>query len=150
MKIDALSRLERHAKRIAEIAAVLGKYGLADLFGGFFGVMKISIGRNEPFFKTMEGSPALIMNPFRSIESVTEGGAASLTYSNNFMKTPLPVIGTELTKLIVCVGPKNEIFWIPPVIVPTVSNPTSVTTELGANENAPETTESAALSRSSQ
>jgi ubiquinone biosynthesis protein len=35
MKIEALSRLERHAKRIAEIAAVLGKYGLADLFGGF-------------------------------------------------------------------------------------------------------------------
>ena len=35
MKIDALSRLERHAKRIAEIATVLGKYGLADLFGGF-------------------------------------------------------------------------------------------------------------------
>ncbi len=35
MKIDALSRIERHAKRIAEIAAVLGKYGLADLFGGF-------------------------------------------------------------------------------------------------------------------
>lgn len=35
MKIDALSRLERHAKRIAEIAGVLGKYGLADLFGGF-------------------------------------------------------------------------------------------------------------------
>ena len=35
MKIDALARLERHAKRIAEIAAVLGKYGLADLFGGF-------------------------------------------------------------------------------------------------------------------
>lgn len=35
MKIDALSRLERHAKRIAEIAAVLGKYGLANLFGGF-------------------------------------------------------------------------------------------------------------------
>lgn len=35
MKIDALARLERHAKRIAEIAGVLGKYGLADLFGGF-------------------------------------------------------------------------------------------------------------------
>ena len=35
MKIDALARLERYAKRIAEIAAVLGKYGLADLFGGF-------------------------------------------------------------------------------------------------------------------
>lgn len=35
MRIDALSRLERHAKRIAEIATVLGKYGLADLFGGF-------------------------------------------------------------------------------------------------------------------
>lgn len=35
MKIDALSRLERHAKRIGEIAAVLGKFGLADLFGGF-------------------------------------------------------------------------------------------------------------------
>ncbi len=35
MKIDALSRLERHAKRIAEIAGVLGRYGLADLFGGF-------------------------------------------------------------------------------------------------------------------
>lgn len=35
MKIDALSRLERHAKRIAEIAGVLGKYGLANLFGGF-------------------------------------------------------------------------------------------------------------------
>lgn len=27
--------MERHAKRIAEIAGVLGKYGLADLFGGF-------------------------------------------------------------------------------------------------------------------
>ena len=35
MKIDALARLERYAKRIAEIAAVLGRYGLADLFGGF-------------------------------------------------------------------------------------------------------------------
>ena len=35
MKIDALARLERYAKRIAEIAAVLGKYVLADLFGGF-------------------------------------------------------------------------------------------------------------------
>lgn len=35
MKIDAISRLERHAKRLGEIAAVLGKYGLADMFGGF-------------------------------------------------------------------------------------------------------------------
>jgi ubiquinone biosynthesis protein len=35
MKIEPLARLERHAKRIGEIAAVLGKYGLADLFGGF-------------------------------------------------------------------------------------------------------------------
>lgn len=35
MKIDTLSRLERHAKRLGEIATVLGKYGLADLFGGF-------------------------------------------------------------------------------------------------------------------
>ncbi len=35
MKIEALARLERYTKRIAEIAAVLGKYGLADLFGGF-------------------------------------------------------------------------------------------------------------------
>ncbi len=35
MKLDTLSRLERHAKRLGEIATVLGKYGLADLFGGF-------------------------------------------------------------------------------------------------------------------
>lgn len=35
MKIDALARIERHAKRLSEIAAVAGKYGLADLFGGF-------------------------------------------------------------------------------------------------------------------
>lgn len=35
MKIEPLARLERHAKRLGEIAAVLGKYGLADLFGGF-------------------------------------------------------------------------------------------------------------------
>lgn len=35
MKLDTLTRLERHAKRLGEIAAVLGKYGLADLFGGF-------------------------------------------------------------------------------------------------------------------
>ncbi|OYW76805.1 MAG: hypothetical protein B7Z37_07005 [Verrucomicrobia bacterium 12-59-8] len=35
MKIEALARLERYTKRIAEIATVLGKYGLADLFGGF-------------------------------------------------------------------------------------------------------------------
>jgi ubiquinone biosynthesis protein len=34
MKIDAIARLERHAKRLGEIAAVLGKYGLADLLGG--------------------------------------------------------------------------------------------------------------------
>ena len=34
MKIDAIVRLERHAKRLGEIAAVLGKYGLADLLGG--------------------------------------------------------------------------------------------------------------------
>ena len=35
MKLDPLARLERHAKRLGEIATVLGKYGLADLFGGF-------------------------------------------------------------------------------------------------------------------
>lgn len=35
MKIDTLARLERHAKRLGEIAGALGKYGLADLFGGF-------------------------------------------------------------------------------------------------------------------
>lgn len=35
MKLDTLSRLERHAKRLGEIATVLGRYGLADLFGGF-------------------------------------------------------------------------------------------------------------------
>jgi ubiquinone biosynthesis protein len=35
MKLDAIARLERHAKRLGEIAAVLGRYGLADLFGGF-------------------------------------------------------------------------------------------------------------------
>jgi ubiquinone biosynthesis protein len=35
MKIEPLARLERHAKRLGEIAAVLGKYGLADVFGGF-------------------------------------------------------------------------------------------------------------------
>jgi ubiquinone biosynthesis protein len=35
MKIDPLARLERHAKRLGEIATVLGKYGLADWFGGF-------------------------------------------------------------------------------------------------------------------
>lgn len=35
MKIDAIARLERHAKRLGEIAAVLGRYGLADMFGGF-------------------------------------------------------------------------------------------------------------------
>lgn len=34
MKIEPLARLERHAKRLGEIAAVLGKYGLSDLFGG--------------------------------------------------------------------------------------------------------------------
>lgn len=35
MKIEPIARLERHAKRLGEIATVLGKYGLADLFGGF-------------------------------------------------------------------------------------------------------------------
>lgn len=35
MKIEPLARLERHAKRLGEIAGVLGRYGLADLFGGF-------------------------------------------------------------------------------------------------------------------
>lgn len=35
MRFDTLARLERHAKRLGEIASVLGKYGLADFFGGF-------------------------------------------------------------------------------------------------------------------
>ena len=35
MKIEPLARLERHAKRLGEIAGVATKYGLADLFGGF-------------------------------------------------------------------------------------------------------------------
>lgn len=34
MKIEALHRLERHAKRLAEITGILGKYGLSDWFGG--------------------------------------------------------------------------------------------------------------------
>lgn len=34
MKVEPLARLERHAKRLGEIAAVAGKYGLSDLFGG--------------------------------------------------------------------------------------------------------------------
>jgi ubiquinone biosynthesis protein len=33
MKIEALQRLERHAKRLAEITGILGKYGLSDWFG---------------------------------------------------------------------------------------------------------------------
>jgi ubiquinone biosynthesis protein len=33
MKLDALNRLERHAKRLAEITGILGKYGLSNLFG---------------------------------------------------------------------------------------------------------------------
>ncbi len=35
MKLDLIPRLERHALRLGEIATVLGKYGLADLFGSF-------------------------------------------------------------------------------------------------------------------
>jgi ubiquinone biosynthesis protein len=35
MKIEPLARLERHAKRIGEIATILGKYGLAGFFGNF-------------------------------------------------------------------------------------------------------------------
>ncbi|MDZ4287165.1 MAG: AarF/ABC1/UbiB kinase family protein [Prosthecobacter sp.] len=35
MKIEPLARLERHAKRLGEIAGVATKYGLADMFGGF-------------------------------------------------------------------------------------------------------------------
>ncbi|MCX6855866.1 MAG: AarF/UbiB family protein, partial [Verrucomicrobia bacterium] len=35
MKLDLIPRLERHAIRLGEIATVLGKYGLADLFGSF-------------------------------------------------------------------------------------------------------------------
>ena len=34
MKLDAFNRLERHAKRLAEITGILGKYGLSDWFGG--------------------------------------------------------------------------------------------------------------------
>jgi ubiquinone biosynthesis protein len=34
MRIEALQRLERHAKRLAEITGILGKYGLSDWFGG--------------------------------------------------------------------------------------------------------------------
>lgn len=34
MKLEALNRLERHAKRLAEITGILGKYGLSDWFGG--------------------------------------------------------------------------------------------------------------------
>ena len=34
MKLDALNRLERHAKRLAEITSILGRYGLSDLLGG--------------------------------------------------------------------------------------------------------------------
>ncbi|HRJ10795.1 MAG TPA: AarF/ABC1/UbiB kinase family protein [Prosthecobacter sp.] len=33
--MEPLARLERHAKRLGEIAAVAGKYGLSDWFGGF-------------------------------------------------------------------------------------------------------------------
>lgn len=33
--MDLIPRLERHALRLGEIATVLGKYGLADLFGSF-------------------------------------------------------------------------------------------------------------------
>jgi ubiquinone biosynthesis protein len=91
MKIDAIARLERHAKRLGEIAAVLGKYGLADLFGGF----------DYPWLndrlKSADGQAlAGITTAARVRLALTELGTTTIKLGQ-MLSTRADLIGAELT-----------------------------------------------------
>lgn len=93
MKIDALARLERYAKRIAEIAAVLGKYGLADLFGGF----KYSWLQDR--FKSADGQSLTegVTQAARARMALTELGTTFIKLGQ-MLSTRADLLGPELTE----------------------------------------------------
>jgi ubiquinone biosynthesis protein len=93
MKIDALSRLERHAKRIAEIAAVLGKYGLADLFGGF------DYAWLRDRFKSSDGQALMgdVTTAARVRMALTELGTTFIKLGQ-MLSTRADLLGPELTE----------------------------------------------------
>ncbi|WP_395735679.1 ABC1 kinase family protein [Prosthecobacter sp.] len=93
MKIDALARLERYAKRIAEIAAVLGKYGLADLFGGF----KYSWLQDR--LKSADGQSLTlgVTQAARVRMALTELGTTSIKLGQ-MLSTRADLLGPELTE----------------------------------------------------
>jgi pimeloyl-ACP methyl ester carboxylesterase len=93
MKIDALARLERYAKRIAEIAAVLGKYGLADLFGGFKHAWL------QDRFKSADGQSLTegVTQAARARMALTELGTTFIKLGQ-MLSTRADLLGPELTE----------------------------------------------------
>ena len=93
MKIDALARLERYAKRIAEIAAVLGKYGLADLFGGF------KYAWLQDRFKSADGQSLTqgVTQAARVRMALTELGTTFIKLGQ-MLSTRADLLGPELTE----------------------------------------------------
>jgi len=93
MKIDALARLERHAKRITEIAAVLGKYGLADLFGGF------NYAWLQDRLKSADGQSltAGVTQPARVRMALTELGTTFIKLGQ-MLSTRADLLGPDLTE----------------------------------------------------
>ena len=106
MKIDALSRLERHAKRIAEIAGVLGKYGLADLFGGFdYAWLRERLKSSDG--QTLTGS---VTTAARIRMALTELGTTFIKLGQ-MLSTRADLLGPELTEelaLLQCGVPPDD------------------------------------------
>lgn len=90
MKIEPLARLERHAKRIGEIATILGRYGLADLFGNF----------DQPWLKQwLKGADGQVLanltTPQRVRRALTEMGTTFIKLGQ-MLSTRADLIGIDL------------------------------------------------------
>ena len=90
MKIEPLARLERHAKRIGDIVTILGRYGLADLFGNF----------DYPWLKQwLKGADGQVLSdlttPQRVRRALTEMGTTFIKLGQ-MLSTRADLIGIDL------------------------------------------------------
>jgi ubiquinone biosynthesis protein len=90
MKVEPLARLERHAKRLGEIAAVAGRYGLSDLFAD------LPLPWLRDLFKGADGQAlAGLTREARVREALTELGTTFIKLGQ-MLSTRADLVGSAL------------------------------------------------------